>query len=276
MTEEKYSNYSVFGKFEDSLNFYLRLGVAAETFAYVLVIVLGAVFGSFATVLADRIPQGISIVRPRSFCPNCKSQLTWIENIPVLSFLLLGGKCRNCRQKISFTYPLIEISMVILYLISFIRHGISTATLSLMILATLSVPLFTIDIKYKKLPDLLTLSGFGLGILISLTTTLLSNSLRPFKHSIIYSIASAIFFLIIYLVSKGGMGFGDVKLAMMIGSLTYFLSWKPYVSSYYLAFGLGSIYGLIMMVLKKAGRKTAIPFGPFMLIGIWLIIFLNY
>lgn len=246
--------------------------MSTEIWQLFMVIVLGLIFGSFASVLTYRIPNNQSILRPNSRCPHCRKGIAIKDNIPILSYLILKGKCRNCDNRIGLKYPFIECFTAILFIISYLRLGLSIPTFSLFALATVTWPLVITDIKFRRLPNKLTVSAFFLGLTFSLVNAFLERSWVLFKFSILYSISSFIFFLFLNFASRGGMGFGDMKLGAMIGSLLFFLPWTDYVAIYFVAFGSGSIFGVLLMVLKKANRKSRIAFGPFILAGTWFIL----
>ncbi|MFM8446882.1 MAG: prepilin peptidase [Candidatus Nanopelagicaceae bacterium] len=143
-------------------------------------------------------------------------------------------------------------------------------------LATISVPLVIIDLRYRRLPNLLTYAGVISGFIIAILQTIYENNFSYFKHSVIFSFCSATFFIILEILSRGGMGMGDVKLAAAIGALLFYEKWQTIVLAFFLAFSLGAIYGIYLIFNKKVGRKTSVPFGPFMILGTWLALFTNF
>lgn len=208
-----------------------------------LFIILGLVFGSFISALSYRYPKRISIVKGRSFCPNCKKQINWYDNIPLLSFLFLGAKCRNCKKPISWRYPIIELSTAIgFFLIGF--------NLYYLIIFCILELIFIIDFEHQIIPDNLVF----LGILIS-----------PFSN-LFAGFFCALLLLLIHLVTKGrGMGLGDVKFAVLGGmlvGLNLSLIWL------FVAFLTGAVVGIILILGKRAGLKDKIAFGPFLVAAI--------
>lgn len=212
--------------------------------------VFGLIFGSFVTALSYRYPRKISNLKGRSFCDNCKKQIEWRDNIPLLSYLILGGKCRNCKTKISLRYPVIEIATGIGFLL------IGPHILSLILFVLLEI-IFVIDLENQVIPDDFVFAGILLLLIInhqSLFTSLFAG------------FACAVFLLLIFLFTKGrGMGLGDVKFAVlggMIVGLPLFPIWL------FVAFLTGAAVGIILIIGKRAGLKSKIAFGPFLVASI--------
>ncbi len=233
-------------------------------FISVFSIVLGFVFGSFISALSWRYPRGMSIARGRSICPNCKKQIAWFDNIPLLSYLALGGKCRNCNKHISWRYPSIEFSTTVGFFIlsTLFWTNLPTLLYSLVIFSILMI-IFIIDFEHKIIPDFFTF----LGITIALIYFLLTNSQMIFP-GILAGLISAFFLLLIHLFTKGrGMGLGDVKFAILGGILT---GLRLNIVWLFLAFLTGGVVGIILILAKRAGFKDQIAFGPFLIISIGL------
>ena len=227
-----------------------------------VIFVFGLIIGSFLAAFTYRYPLGISISRGRSKCPKCKKNIEWYDNIPLLSFLLLKGKCRNCKKKISFRYPLIELSSGILFYSTF-QYPLSgdldnIAQLVLyLILTSALIAVFVIDFEHQIIPDELV---FFL-IFLSLTHTVFQPSLELFKH-ILSGFGAASFLLFLNVVTFGrGMGLGDVKLALFSG---FFLGLPGTIVWMFLSFVIGGAVGVILLTLGKAKLGKPIPFGPFL------------
>jgi prepilin signal peptidase PulO-like enzyme (type II secretory pathway) len=248
-------------------------GIRIMLLGYIILFVLGLVFGSFVSAVSWRIPKGLSFIKGRSICPKCKSKISWFDNIPLLSFLILGGKCRNCKKKISLRYPLIEIisalGFVLIYKGLSLQgetlqgvYSISQLIFSLLIFLIL-LTIFVIDLENQIIPDSLTFVGIILVLLYSLF--IIQNSL----FSILFpGFIAASFLMLIHIATRGlGMGLGDVKFAVLAGSLVgmkFIFVWL------FLAFLTGGIAGIILILLGKAKMKTKIAFGPFLIIAIGL------
>lgn len=227
------------------------------------VFLFGLAIGSFANVCIYRLPRQESVVHPRSHCPSCNHPVAIWDNIPVVSYLLLGGKCRSCKHPISIIYPLVEIITGVLLTAVFVRFGL---TLDFIIFATVAFALIVItaiDLEHKIIPDLITLPGiiFGLiagtylnGLLDSITGLLIGGGL-------FYAIA---------VLSRGGMGGGDIKFIAAAGAL---LGWKKVLLVIFLGSLLGSIIGLLLMLFQGISRKSQIPFGPYLAAGTLAVIF---
>lgn len=223
-------------------------------FISLLLLVLGLVFGSFFAAFSWRYPKGISIVKGRSFCPKCKTQINWYDNIPLLSFILLGGKCRNCKKKISWRYPIIELTTAL----GFVLIGVNIFSLSIFSVLFL---ILIIDLENKIIPD--NFVFLGIFVVFLYTIYYIPNTASP---SLLAGFICAGLLLLIHLATKGrGMGLGDVKFAVlggMIVGLNLILIWL------FLAFLTGAIVGIILILLRRAGLKDQIAFGPFLVLAL--------
>ena len=235
---------------------------------FIFVAIIGALWGSFANVCILRLPEGKGVVSGRSYCPNCKKLITWKDNIPIISFLLLKGKCRQCKKPISFQYTLVEFLSLISFLSIYYLYGISLTTLLLIILAIIFIIIFFIDLKHFIIPNSLTFPLMVLGFIKSFYPNL--NSLFPnYINSLIggllgYGIIWSIIFFYKQVRKKEGMGLGDAKLFAVIGF------WFGWISIPFVIF-LSSIIALLSVIpdLIKNSKKmtTQIPFGPYIIIG---------
>jgi leader peptidase (prepilin peptidase) / N-methyltransferase len=222
--------------------------------------VLGAVFGSFLNVVAYRLPRRESIVKPRSRCPSCGAHIQPYDNVPVLSWLLLRGRCRNCKARISPRYPLVEATTALLC-VGAVLSSDSAASIALSVtLILLLVPAALIDLEHRIIPNRLT----GAGALLALA---LGAALDPAGEPtrLIAGAAAGGFLLLAALAYPGGMGMGDVKLAGMMG---LFLG-SAVAPAILIALLSGVLAGAVIVARKgaHAGRKTAVPFGPFLALG---------
>jgi leader peptidase (prepilin peptidase)/N-methyltransferase len=218
--------------------------------------VLGAVVGSFLNVVIWRLPRGESLLHPPSHCPACGAPVRWFDNVPVLGYLVLGGRCRACRGRISPEYPLVEAGNAALWGLVGWRFGLTPELPVYMALASALVALAVIDLHHQILPDRITLPGIVVGLLAS--ATLLPAGLLPALAGA--ALGGGLFFAIAVL-SRGGMGGGDVKLIAMIGA---FLGWQAVLLTTFLAAVAGGAVGLFLILFFGKGRKYAVPFGPFL------------
>jgi len=236
-----------------------------------IVFIIGLLFGSFYNVCIYRISEGKSVVWPASHCPKCKANLRPWENIPVLSFIFLRGKCGHCKTNISFQYPVIEIITGALFLLVYIKYDFSFDFIKMVLLLSIVLIAVIIDLKKMILPDRLTLGLVILGLILSILpwnmidpwSAFLGSALFAFPFLMVYAFSEAIY-------GQEVFGFGDVKLAAGIGAFLGYVDFKTLYMYFLYTFILGAIYAIIMMKVHKKGRKTQIPLGPFM--GIALVI----
>jgi leader peptidase (prepilin peptidase)/N-methyltransferase len=236
----------------------------APTFAGVL----GAVFGSFLNVVAYRLPRHESIVKPASHCTRCGTPVKPYDNIPILSWLLLRGHCRSCASPISPRYPLVEALTAALCVGAVLVHHSASAIALSIVLILLVVPIALIDLEYRIIPNRLTALGAVLALAIGLA---LDPACEP--ERLIAAAAAGGFFLLAALAYPGGMGMGDVKLAAMMG---LFLG-ASVAAALLIALLAGVALGAVVIARKGArdGRKTAVPFGPFLALGALVAVFVG-
>ena len=241
---------------------------------YLFVIILGGLWGSFANVCIYRMPLEKGVVSGRSYCPKCKKQITWKDNIPIISYLLLRGKCRKCKKSISSQYALVELLSILFFTIIYFLYGITLTTILLMILSLSFIIIFFIDLKHFIIPNEITFSMMALGFLKSFDPNL--NSLFPnYINSLIggllgYGIIWSIIYFYKQVRKKEGMGLGDAKLFAVIGF------WFGWIAIPFIIF-LSSIIALLSVVpsLLKNSRtmSSQIPFGPYIIIGTLIYLF---
>ncbi len=233
------------------------------SFFFLALLLIGVCFGSFVSAISWRIPRKISFVKGRSICPECKNQIKWYDNIPLLSYIFLYGKCRNCKRKISLRYPVIELSSGIGFVLIYQFVGIDSIIKLILSLAifVILLTIFVIDIEHQIIPD----SLIFIGIII-----VLFYSLLTIDHSLFTNLFSgflaASFLMLIHLITKGrGMGLGDVKFAVL-GGMMIDLKFVPlWLLTSFLT---GAVVGIILILIRRAKLKTKIAFGPFLIIGI--------
>lgn len=241
---------------------------------YIVFLILGLIVGSFLNVCIYRLPRNQSIVFPSSYCPNCKTKIKPWDNIPVLSYIFLGGKCRDCKQKISIRYPLVESLNGLLYVLALLRFGFEWHLIFIFAFLSAMIVITFIDAEHQIIPDAITLPGMVIGLLAG--TFLMPDpistdiSIVGFKNSILGLLIGGGIFYLIAVVSRGGMGGGDIKMMAMVGA---FLGWKSVFLITFIGSMIGSIFGIILMIFKGKGRKTKIAFGPFLAIGAIITLF---
>ena len=234
------------------------------------VAIFGMVVGSFLNVCISRMPKGESIVTPPSHCPHCQYQIRWYDNIPVVSYLLLRGRCRGCGTRISLQYPLVELINGVLTLLLFLRFGPTLAFAALFLFCSSLVVITFIDIEHQIIPDEISLSGIVIGFALSFF--LKGHSWQNSLFGILLGGGSLLLVAYGYqlLTGKEGMGGGDIKLLAMMGA---FLGWKAIPFIILASSLVGSMVGVSLMVLQKKDSKLAIPFGPYLAFGALLYIF---
>lgn len=260
--------------------FGLAIGSFLNAFIYRLEIQQG-----LRQIANNRRKTGVTVMRGRSFCPYCNHNLAWHDLIPLLSFILLRGRCRYCNQRISFQYPLIELVTALLFIAvasvfspwfsPWFSQGVDNLakssfpqTLELLYfwaIAALLIAVFVYDLKHFLIPDKILYPAIGLAVLWRVFEFLSIGIPVPLFQAVLAGMGASFFFFTIYALSKGrAMGFGDVKLAFLLG---LFLGWPSLLVALFFAFFIGAVVGLILIALKKKGLKSEVPFAPFLIMG---------
>lgn len=266
--------------------------IAISGLPAVLVIVggvFGMVVGSFLNVVVYRLPNGLSIVAPPSACPNCDSFIKPFDNVPVLSWLVLRGKCRRCSEPISRRYPLVELGTGVAFAAVglWVSAGASSEAsasstsvvgdilvlVAFLYLAAVSIALALIDLDVHRLPNAIVLPSYIVGIALLGTASIVTGNYDALLRGGIGLAVLWVVYLLLALVYPGGMGFGDVKLAGVLGLFLGYLGWGALAVGGFAAFLLGGIFAVGLLITKRANRKSGIPFGPWMLAGAWIGIF---
>lgn len=226
--------------------------------------VLGSMIGSFLNVCIVRIPRKMSIVLPSSHCPACKKPIPFYCNIPLLSYLILGGKCKYCRAPISFQYFFVEFLTPLVMLLLFFRFGITLSFCAAFIFSAALIVITFIDLQHQIIPDVISLPGIPLCFLC----TFIVPWANPRGSLIGILVGGGVLYVFAagyhLITKKEGMGGGDIKLLAMIGA---FLGWQGALAALILGAFLGSIIGIILIMLKGKDLKYAVPFGPFLSAG---------
>jgi prepilin signal peptidase PulO-like enzyme (type II secretory pathway) len=260
-------------------------------FSILAIFILGLVVGSFITSYTHRVVRGKSVSKGRSLCPHCKNKISWYDNIPIISYILLGGKCRNCKKKISLRYPLIELATALLFILVYLnvfycatglqglslqsntlcfwQEQIGVLALPYFLFITVSlIAIFVTDIEEQIIPDFLSYSLFVFSFLVLIIASPEDLYIRIFT-----GFALSLSFLLLHLITLGrGMGLGDVKLVIFAGIL---LSWKLSLVWVFVSFVIGAIVGVILIAASKAKFGKQIAFGPFLIVSFFLVIFLG-
>lgn len=231
------------------------------------IFLLGTVIGSFINTCIYRIPRGKSVAYPPSYCPQCGYNLKPADLIPIFSYLLLKGKCRKCREAISGQYILVEILTGFMFTLAFIKFGLTIEFLIAAVLITSLIISAFIDLKYQVIPDKVVLTTFIMGLLLNI----LINKENILYHLMGFALGGGTIFLIVVL-SRGGMGGGDIKLFAAVG---IFLGFRLTALALLLSFILGSFAGIVLVLLKRKKINDAIPFGPFIALASVISLFVG-
>jgi leader peptidase (prepilin peptidase) / N-methyltransferase len=259
----------------------------------------GLLIGSFLNVVVYRVPLRRSIVSPPSACPTCGTAIRSRDNIPVISWVLLRGKCHSCRSPISARYPIVELGTGLLFAAVAVWFGVSgvstgsttglvstssttgaagivawvLALVAFLYLAAISVVLALIDFDTHTLPNRIVLPSYLVGIALLGATSVLGGDYGALLRAGVGMAALWLAYLAMALAYPGGMGFGDVKLAGVLGLYLAWVGWGALAVGAFAAFLLGGLFSIGLIIARKAGRKSCIPFGPWMLAGVWVGIF---
>jgi leader peptidase (prepilin peptidase)/N-methyltransferase len=242
----------------------------------------GLLIGSFLNVVVWRVPRGESLVAPASHCPNCGHPIRAYDNVPVLSWLVLRGRCRDCRARIAVRYPLVELGTGVAF--ALVTAWWATTRLSeapsivgaivelaaWLYLAAITIALALIDLDVYRLPNAIVLPSYVVVAVLLGTTALLEGDGWAALRSLIGGVALLLFYLVVALIAPRGMGLGDVKLAGVLGIGMAWVGWGPWAVGAFAAFLLGGLFGIVLLLVRRAGRKSRIPFGPWMLGGAWI------
>jgi leader peptidase (prepilin peptidase)/N-methyltransferase len=237
----------------------------------VLIFIIGALVGSFLNVCIYRIPKGISIVFPASHCPHCKYEIPFYLNVPIIGWFIIRGRCRNCGEKISFIYPVVETISAINFLILFIKYGASVEFIFMIMFSSMCIVLAFIDLFNFILPDVITIPMIVIGLIYAMISDRIT-----LVESLMGAVGSSVFLLMVYILylwlkKQEGLGLGDVKMIAGIGA---FLGWKLVFLTLFLSVISGAITGLIIMLRRKRIElDIALPFGFFLGLIVNIVIY---
>ncbi|MEW9266677.1 prepilin peptidase [Kineococcus endophyticus] len=234
---------------------------------------LGLLIGSFLNVVVHRVPLGQSVVRPASSCPGCGAAIRRRDNVPVLSWLLLRGRCRDCRTRINVRYPLVELLTGALFAAVAALVGPTWALPAYLYLAAVAVALALIDLDVRRLPDVIVLPSYGVALALLAMASAGTGDWWAFLRALIGGASLFAFYVLIVVVKPGGMGLGDVKLAGVLGLYLAWWGWDALAVGAFLAFLIGGLVAIPLVLFGGAGRRSKMPFGPAMLAGALVALF---
>ena len=242
---------------------------------YIAFFIIGSVWGSFSNVCIYRLPNNGSVVKGRSFCPDCKNKIKWFDNIPFFSYLFLKGKCRDCKKPISFEYFVVELLAAISFVLIFHIYGVTITTLLLLILSIFFIIIFFIDLKHYIIPNVLVFPLMFIGFLKSFDPNLNETIFPNYINSLIgglfgYSIIWLIIFFYKKVRKKEGMGLGDAKLLAALG---FWFGWVCIPFTIFFSSVIALIVVTPSLIKKKKDMTTQIPFGPYIIIGCVIYVF---
>jgi leader peptidase (prepilin peptidase)/N-methyltransferase len=232
--------------------------------------VFGLLVGSFLNVAIYRVPRGESVVSPGSHCPSCGRPIRPRHNLPLIGWLLLRGRCADCRAPISIRYPAVEAATGLAFgLLTWwaASRNEAAAAPAWCYLAAVGIALAAIDLETHRLPNVIVLPSYAVLASLFVVATLVDGHVENLLRALVGMIALAAFYLLVVLVYPKGMGFGDVKLAGLLGMAMGYVSWGSLVFGSFAGFALGAIAGIAVIASGRGTRKTAVPFGPFMIVG---------
>ena len=227
----------------------------------------GLLFGSFINVVAYRVPRGESVIHPASACPACGAEIRRRDNVPVLSWVILRGRCRDCGAAIAVRYPLVEAGTAALFGVLAAAIGAVFVLPAYLWFGGVVLTLTITDIDHKRIPNRILFPGIIAGAALLAAGGALDGDASALLRSAGGSAAYFSFLLLVAVAARGGFGFGDVKLAILLGMFTAYVSWSALAVAVFAAFAFGGVFSVLLLVLGRAGRKDAIPFGPALVAG---------
>jgi leader peptidase (prepilin peptidase)/N-methyltransferase len=233
---------------------------------------LGLLVGSFLNVVIYRVPRRESVVHPRSRCPSCDTQLTALDNVPVLSWLVLRARCRTCREPISVRYPLVELATAVLFGLAGLKFGADWALPAFLLFFAVLLAVSMIDLEHYIVPNRIVFPTLAISVPLLALAALLEDDWGAFATAVIGSLLASNALLLINLVNPRGMGMGDVKLALVLGLYLGWLGLDVVALGIFLGFLLGAVIGVLLIALRIRSRKDHVPFAPFLAGGALLAV----
>jgi leader peptidase (prepilin peptidase)/N-methyltransferase len=237
---------------------------------------LGLAIGSFLNVVIHRVPRGESLIRPGSRCPHCRAPIAWYHNIPVASWLMLRARCARCGASIPARYPIVELTTAVLFVAigwQLYRDGLTAAIPAFLYFTAVGVALAAIDLAERRLPTAIVLPAYPIVAVLLALAALWQGDGAALVRAALGGLALFGFFFLVAFAHPAGMGFGDVRLAGLVGGVLGYLGWATLAVGAFAGFLLGAVFGVALIASGRGGRRTAVPFGPFMVAGALLAVF---
>ncbi|MCL5795072.1 MAG: prepilin peptidase [Patescibacteria group bacterium] len=236
-----------------------------------ILFIIGLIVGSFLNSVIYRLDDLKTIVTHRSHCPKCQKKLNWYELIPLASFVIQSGRCRSCNEKISWQYPIVELVTGLLFLFIYLKFGISFYSILLLLLSCFLIVIFVYDLYHMLIPMEMVWPAIIIAILLNCYIAVISGNLMPIWYSLLGAVAAGGFIgLIVLLTRSKGMGAGDIYLAIIAGLVCL---WPAILINLFSAFVIGSVVGICLIIAGKKRLKSAIAFGPYLILGLYITIF---
>lgn len=232
-----------------------------------LAALLGLAVGSFLNVVVWRVPREESVVRPPSACPRCGHPIRPRDNVPLISWLLLRGRCRDCAEPVSVRYPLVEAGTALVFALVLVRFGVTAAVPAYLYLGAIAVALALIDLDTHRLPDAIVLPSYPVLAILLTMASWADGEWSSLLRAGVGGVALLALYFLMLVIYPAGMGLGDVKLAGLLGMAMAWVGWGSLVVGAFGAFLLGGLFSIGLLVAGRATRKSGIPFGPWMLLG---------
>lgn len=223
-------------------------------------------------VVISRVPRGRQVVSGRSACPHCDAEIAWYDNIPLVSYLVLGGRCRSCKARISPQYPLVELAVALMWLAVVIIHGLSWTSALLAYLAAVSVALVVIDILHRRLPHGIVLPSYGVVAVLAGVAWIVGER-GTWISALIGMAVLSLFYGLLWFFYPKGMGFGDVTTAGLLGFVLGFMGWEQLAVGGIAGPLVGGLMVIGMLIAGRVRKGVAVPYGPALIAGAWVGIF---
>ena len=232
--------------------------------------IVGLTIGSFINVVAYRVPRNLSIVSPPSACPRCGASIRPIDNIPVLSWLLLRGRCRNCGQPISLRYPLVELVTGLAFAGAVLLVGLSWLLPAVLFFVAVTITLTITDLEHKRIPNRILYPSLPIALVLLALGAWAESRTGDLTRGLMGGLAYFTGWLLIFVLTRGGFGMGDVKLSLLLGLYLAFQSWETLLAGAFLAVLIGGVVAVALLVSGRKGRRDQVPFGPSLVAGAWV------